>query len=125
MKKFIGERSCQCLYAHDIQSLIAKNSSILDASYWSKPNSTVGQIDVNEEKKLHIEFGISLATYQNSLRKLYPNQSGLKIDLIDMNGAGVCKHSPSLKMVGKFIVAVSKDNNFIVKITHPGQKGLD
>ena len=70
--------------------------------------------------KVTFEFGISLATYPNSLRKLYRNQSGLKIDLIDMNGARVCKHCLSLKMVGKFIVAVSKDNNFIVKITHPG-----
>ena len=65
--------------------LLQKNSSILDACNW--PNSTVGQIDVNDGKKFHIEFGISLATYPNSLRKLYRNQSGLKIDLIDMNGA--------------------------------------
>ena len=36
-----------------------------------------------------------------------------------MNGPWVCKHSLSLKMVGKFVVAVSKDNNFIVKITYP------
>ena len=67
--------------------LLPKNSSILDAANWSKPNSTVGQIDVNEGKKLCIEFGTGLATYPNSLRKLYRNQSGLKIDLIDMNGA--------------------------------------
>ena len=80
----------------------------------SQKNSSVGQIDVNEGKKLRIEFGTGLAPYPNSLRKLYRNQSGLKIDLIDMNGARVCKHSLSLKMVGKFIVVVSKDNNFIV-----------
>ena len=77
-------------------------------------------MDVHEGKKLHIKFGISLATYPNSFRILYRNQSGLKIDLIDMNGALVCKHSLTLKMVGKFIVSVSKDNNFIVKISHPG-----
>ena len=64
-----------------------KNPSILDASYWSKPNSTIGQSDVNEGEKLRSEFGTGLATYPNSLRKLYRNQSGLKIDLIDMNGA--------------------------------------
>ena len=58
----------------------------LRAPNWLKPNSTVGQIDVNEGKKLRIEFGISLATNPNLLRKLYCNQSGLKIDLIDMNG---------------------------------------
>ena len=62
-----------------------KNSFILDASNWSKPNSTIGQIDVNEGKKLRIEFGTGLATYPNLLRKLYCNQSGLKKDLIDMN----------------------------------------
>ena len=64
-----------------------KKNSILDASNWSEPNSTVGQIDVNEGKKLRIKFGTGLATYPNSLRKLYRNQSGLKIDLTDMNGA--------------------------------------
>ena len=37
-----------------------------------------------------------------------------------MDGARVCKHSLSPKMVGKFIVAVSKDNNFIVQNTHSG-----
>ena len=90
--------------------LSPKNPSILDASNWSKPNSTI----VNEGKKLRIEFGTGLATYPNALRKLYRNQSGLKIDLIDMTGARVCKHSLSLKMAGKSVVAVSKDNNFIV-----------
>ena len=81
--------------------LSPKNPSILDASNWSKLNSTIGQIDVNEGKRLCIEFGTGLATYPNLLRKLYRNQSGLKIDLIDMNDARVCKHSLSLKMVGK------------------------
>ena len=28
-------------------------------------------------------------------------------------------------MVGKFVVAVSKDNNFIVKFTHPSLNGLN
>ena len=67
--------------------LSPKISSTLDASNWSKPISTVGQINVNEGKKLRFKFGTGLATYPNSLRKLYRNQSGLKIDLIDMNGA--------------------------------------
>ena len=55
----------------------------------------------------------------DALHKFYPNQSRLNIDLIDMNGPWICNHLQSLKMVG-FIVAVSKDNNFIVKNVHPG-----
>ena len=93
---------------------------LIDASNRPKPNSTIGQINVNEGKKLRFKFSISLATYPYSLPKLYRNQSGLKIDLIDMNGMCVCKHSTSLKIVGKFFVAVSKYNNFIVKKIHPG-----
>ena len=43
--------------------------------------------------------------------KLYHNQSGLKIDLIDMNDVRVCKHLQCLKVVRKIIVAVSEDEN--------------
>ena len=53
----------------------------------------------------------ALQHYLNSLHKLYRNQSRLKINLIDMNGARVCKHLQCLKMVGKIIVAVSQDEN--------------
>ena len=52
---------------------------------------------------------VSLVTYLNSLHKLYHGQSGLKIDLIAMNGTCVCKHSQCLKMGRKLIVAVSED----------------
>ena len=39
------------------------------------------------------------------------NQSRLIIDLIDINGARVCKHLQFLKMGGENVVAVSKEEN--------------
>lgn len=70
----------------------------------------------NNNGKSYVSNSASASqTYPIFVTQIMPNQSGLKIDLIDMNGAWVCNHSQSWNMVAKFIVAVSKDKKIIFK----------
>ena len=64
---------------------------LIDASNWPKPNSTVLEIDENNGKSYLSNSASASQTYSNSLHILYQNQSGLKINMIDRNGTGVCK----------------------------------
>ena len=83
LKKFIDECTCPCLL-YIVYGLIWHMVTY-------RPNDS----------------NISPAMYPSSLHKLYCNQSRLKIDLIDINGMTVRKHSQSLQMVGKIITTVS------------------